>query len=134
MTANQRDSLRQARYERGEKAMKQQRVSGVPPQARWQEQQRRRRVIEEFFTAYRLAQHANNGCRGRTPAPAMHWHPLPPAPACIVALGLPWPCTRQDIKHAFRTKAKTVHPDSGGSSEAFQRLYRAYQEALALVN
>jgi curved DNA-binding protein CbpA len=48
-------------------------------------------------------------------------------------LGLAFPCTAPEIKHAFRAKAKVMHPDSGGSNEAFQRLYQAYQEALKLV-
>ena len=114
--------------------MKQQRVSAIPPQAHWQELQRRRAVIAEFFTAYRLAQRANKACIERTPTGATRWQPVAFAPACIRTLGLPWPCTRQDVKHAFRTKVKTTHPDNGGTNEAFQRLYQAYQEALALVN
>jgi curved DNA-binding protein CbpA len=59
--------------------------------------------------------------------------PLQPAPACVTLLGLAWPCTQQDVKQAFRSQAKTAHPDAGGSNEAFQTLYKAYQEALALV-
>ena len=38
-----------------------------------------------------------------------------------------------EVKHAFRARAKVMHPDSGGSSEAFQTLYQVYKDALALV-
>jgi hypothetical protein len=113
--------------------MKQRSESGRRREVRLQEQQRRRAVLEEFLTAYRLACHTNTMFASRPEASMTRWHITPPAPACIAALGLTWPCTRQDVKQAFRTKVKVAHPDSGGNSEAFQRLYRAYQEALALV-
>jgi hypothetical protein len=85
-----------------------------------QRQAQRRAVIDEFFAAYRMARQLN---------PEVV---LPPQ--CVIILGLSWPCTRQEIKQAFRTKVKTAHPDNGGSSEAFQSLYKAYQEALTLVD
>jgi hypothetical protein len=113
--------------------MEQQRVSKTHRDAQWQEQQRRRAVIEEFFTAYRMARQANAVFADRTAACVTHWHLTTSTPACVAALGLTWPCTLREIKRAFRTQAKTVHPDSGGNSEAFQRLHRAYQAALALT-
>jgi DnaJ domain len=54
-------------------------------------------------------------------------------PACFRALGLAWPCTEEDIKHAYRTLARVAHPDAGGTDEAFQRLAEAYEEALKFV-
>jgi hypothetical protein len=54
-------------------------------------------------------------------------------PPCIAALGLGWPCDLADVKAAFRRPSHEVHPDKGGSAEAFQRLRRTYEEALALV-
>jgi curved DNA-binding protein CbpA len=41
-------------------------------------------------------------------------------------LGLSRDATEADIKHAFRRKAKDLHPDSGGDPEAFRRLKLAY--------
>jgi hypothetical protein len=95
----------------------------------WEERTKREAIIDEFFRAYDAARRANRVFRdGMTTGSTS-----PRIPACLVALGLAWPCTLQDVKQAFRAKAKTVHPDTGGSSEAFQALHRAYQEALALV-
>jgi hypothetical protein len=51
-------------------------------------------------------------------------------PACLRALGLAWPCTEDDIKHAYKTLAHAAHPDTGGSTAAFQLLADAYEEAL----
>ena len=99
----------------------------------YQEQLRRQAIIEEFLRACRAARHATGigphsfGLRSTSTAPAR------PAPACVTRLGLAWPCTQQEVKRAFRSQAKTVHPDAGGSNEAFQALYKAYTEALALV-
>jgi hypothetical protein len=113
--------------------MERQGVSSTDRDAQLHEQQRRRAVIEEFFTAYRMARQANTVFTDQAAASVTHWQITCPTPACVTALGLTWPCTRQEIKHAFRTQAKTVHPDSGGNSAAFQCLYKTYQEALALV-
>jgi hypothetical protein len=98
----------------------------------FQEQQRRRAIIAEFFRAYEAA-------RRTSPAFAT----MPPAsnppdtctqvPACLRVLGLAFPCTALEVKHAFRARAKVMHPDSGGSNEAFHTLYQAYKEALKLV-
>jgi hypothetical protein len=101
--------------------------------AAYQEQLRRQAIIEEFFRACRAARYATGidphafGQRSTSPSPTQS------APACVTLLGLAWPCTQQDVKQAFRSQAKTVHPDAGGSNEAFQALYKAYQEALTLV-
>lgn len=105
--------------------------SGTPGATRAHEQ--RQAIIEEFFQAYHMARQVNAAFAGHLEGQVTHWQLSPPPPACIAALGLPWPCTQQDVKRAFRTRVKTVHPDNGGSSEAFQRLYRAYRDALQLV-
>lgn len=83
----------------------------------WEEKSRRQQIIDEFFRAYEAARQAN-----RSLAP------------CLSLLGLSWPCTVQEIKQAFRSKVKTVHPDHGGNSADFQALHRAYKEALMLVS
>jgi hypothetical protein len=51
-------------------------------------------------------------------------------PDCFRALGLAWPCTEDDVKHAYRTLAYAAHPDAGGTAEAFHLLTDAYEEAL----
>lgn len=41
-------------------------------------------------------------------------------------LGLEYNCTLDDIKKAFKTKAKVHHPDKGGDEETFKQLNEAY--------
>ena len=100
-----------------------------------QEKQRRQAIMEEFFQAYHAARYAN-GVFTETPSyrsGSNLWRTSPSAPECLATLGLSWPCTGRDVKQAFRTRVKRVHPDIGGSSEAFQTLHQAYKAALALV-
>jgi hypothetical protein len=99
----------------------------------YQEQLRRQAIIEEFFRACRAARHATGIGLHSFGQPSTSTAQARPTPACVTLLGLAWPCTQQDVKQAFRSQAKTMHPDAGGSNEAFQTLYKAYQEALALV-
>ena len=42
------------------------------------------------------------------------------------------PKKKSDIKKLFKVRAKQLHPDTGGDVEAFKRLVRAYEIALAL--
>jgi hypothetical protein len=97
----------------------------------WEEKSRRQQIVDEFFRAYETARQANRVFRDT--AVSMASRSVGDLPACIGLLGLPWPCTAQEVKQAFRSKVKTVHPDNGGSSEAFQELHSAYKEALRLV-
>ena len=41
-------------------------------------------------------------------------------------LGVTPKATRTEIRRAFLAKAKTAHPDQGGSAEAFRNLMEAY--------
>ena len=43
-----------------------------------------------------------------------------------VTLGLTPPVSREEIKAAYRDKAKAMHPDHGGSDEQFCKLTEAY--------
>jgi hypothetical protein len=50
-------------------------------------------------------------------------------PPFMVTLGLLPPYTREDIHAAYREKAKTTHPDRGGSATDFENLHEAYERA-----
>jgi curved DNA-binding protein CbpA len=41
-------------------------------------------------------------------------------------LGVRWDAAQEEIQKAYRQKAKILHPDAGGSVEAFRDLARAY--------
>jgi hypothetical protein len=56
-----------------------------------------------------------------------------PAVAALRVLGLMSPATVAEIRRAFRRAARHLHPDVGGSADAFRRLTAAYTEALAWV-
>lgn len=46
-------------------------------------------------------------------------------------LGVPENCTEQQVKDAYRNKAKIAHPDvPGGSDDAFKKVYAAYHEGI----
>jgi len=52
-------------------------------------------------------------------------------PRFVETLELPIPFTVEDIKNAYRRKAKQAHPDSGGSMDDFIALQESYQQALS---
>ncbi len=54
-------------------------------------------------------------------------------PACLRELGLGAEATEEDVRRAYRERAKTDHPDQGGTTAAFQHLGKIYEEALAWV-
>lgn len=47
----------------------------------------------------------------------------------LAVLGLAPPVTEEDVKQAYLVKARTAHPDQGGSVEAFKRLQEAFEQA-----
>jgi hypothetical protein len=51
----------------------------------------------------------------------------------MVTLGLLPPYTREDVHAAYREKAKTTHPDRGGSAADFEELHEAYERAQEYV-
>jgi hypothetical protein len=59
--------------------------------------------------------------------------PIAPTYGPFVILGLSYPCSKADIKRAYRNKAKVLHPDSGGSHDEFTRLQSAYEDAMRMV-
>lgn len=54
------------------------------------------------------------------------------APA-LRSLGLTVGATADDVKRAFRERAKVAHPDAGGSEAAFVALQTTYEGALIAV-
>lgn len=48
----------------------------------------------------------------------------------LSVLGLSYPCTKDDVKRAYKRLAKQLHPDSGGSHEKFIALNAAYEQAM----
>lgn len=52
------------------------------------------------------------------------------ASECFSTLGLSSGATKAEVRRAFREKAKTAHPDKGGSNEAFQKIQDAYNNAM----
>jgi len=61
-------------------------------------------------------------------------HPPPTSTApCLTQLGLTPPCTRADVITAYHGLARMLHPDVGGSHDAFVALRASYEAALRLV-
>lgn len=56
--------------------------------------------------------------------------PSPGRPDFLVALGLTFPCSPEDVKQAYFAKAKQAHPDAGGTPEQFVALQQAYEKAV----
>jgi hypothetical protein len=47
--------------------------------------------------------------------------------------GLQWPAARSDIRRVYRTLARRMHPDAGGTDARFRTLHQAYLDALAVA-
>jgi len=54
-------------------------------------------------------------------------------PRCIAVFDLPWPCTEEQLKRAYRKKVKLLHPDRGGDPQHFLLLQEHFDQALVLV-
>ena len=52
---------------------------------------------------------------------------------CTAILDCPYPSTANEIKQAYKQKVRLVHPDAGGSADAFISVQNAYTEAMELV-
>jgi hypothetical protein len=49
---------------------------------------------------------------------------------CLTTLGLSLPCTRDDVRRAYKRLALKTHPDLGGNSQDFIKLKQAHDSAL----
>jgi hypothetical protein len=54
-------------------------------------------------------------------------------PECMATLGLSPPYTLEDVKAAYYSKARRLHPDHGGSAENFRQLHNAFEQAQEYV-
>ena len=55
-------------------------------------------------------------------------------PRCVAALGLSLPCSEEDLKQAYRQRAKLLHPDHGGDRRRFLYLQQHFEQALRHVS
>lgn len=55
------------------------------------------------------------------------------SPPCLQAFGLQLPITEEQVLHAYRSQVKSLHPDKGGSLQAFLQLQRYYEQAMHLA-
>ena len=55
------------------------------------------------------------------------------APPCLRALDLGFPCTEEEVKEAYREKAKLLHPDRGGDVQRFLALQEHFEQAKHFV-
>lgn len=49
------------------------------------------------------------------------------APDALAVLGLSGPAGPDEVKQAYRRRARELHPDAGGDAEQFRRVQEAYQ-------
>lgn len=54
-------------------------------------------------------------------------------PQCFGQLGLPWPCTKDDVAKRWRELALKYHPDRGGSLKMFIETKTAYSAAMGVL-
>jgi hypothetical protein len=66
-------------------------------------------------------------------APGAAHPPQTSTAPCLSQLGLTSLCSRADVTTAYHRLARTLHPDVGGSHDAFVALRASYEAALRLV-
>jgi hypothetical protein len=91
-------------------------------EAREAEDRERAKAFAEMFAR---AFAPNLGARPARPVgcpPHLHAH--------LEVLGVRWPCTREEVRAAYRTLARQHHPDRFGEHEEFKRVQAAYERIL----
>ena len=95
------------------------------------------RDVDPLLVAYDADEAVWFKLAGRVPPVDDEWDDAPAATdawSAASVLGLHWPCRLDEVKAAFRTKAKQTHPDLGGRAEDFRRVSDAYQELLSVLS
>lgn len=83
-------------------------------------------TFRQHYTGQQQSSHSQQSQqKTRTQAPSQELE------KAFALLNLSQRATVQEVKRAFRRKAKEAHPDTGGSEEAFKKVNAAYQMALA---
>lgn len=57
-----------------------------------------------------------------------------PISEAAFVLGVEVPCTKAEVKAAYRKRSKTAHPDKGGSPEEFNKIRDAYETLLKMAS
>jgi len=86
---------------------------------------RNRRTAREGTDGDEHRRQARAGARGGSSQRLTHEE----VAASFAALGLPVTASEQEVKEAYRRRAKEIHPDHGGDEEAFRNLQEAYDAA-----
>ena len=97
-----------------------------------------------FSKLYEFAQKQDNKIMGerKKKIPYNQWQKLQQKdvtvitnkfPDCLTVLGFSdWPKDAKEIKDRFHKLAREKHPDMGGSSQEFENINQAYNEAMLL--
>lgn len=54
-------------------------------------------------------------------------------PRCVAAFGLRIPCSEEELKRAYLSQVKELHPDRGGDRRRFMILQGHFEAALAVI-
>ena len=54
-------------------------------------------------------------------------------PRCVAAFGLRLPCSEEELKRAYLSKVKKLHPDRGGDRRRFMMLQGHFEAAQAVI-
>ncbi len=54
-------------------------------------------------------------------------------PRCVAAFGLRLPCSEEELKRAYLSQVKELHPDRGGDRQRFMILQGHFETALEVI-
>lgn len=95
-------------------------------------------VSRSSISRQSVLQSSTPGCASRTPAPrSFATRPAPKLPkkkkTFYEVLGVKHGCSEEEIKAAFREKAKALHPDVNADDPKAQEKFQAVQEAYSVL-
>jgi hypothetical protein len=92
----------------------------------WRRLEEALRRVDELFRRWR--EEDGRSGRGQHDGAGGEARSVPPsAAAALAVLGLSYPCTRQEIKAAYRKSMLKCHPDVGGTNAEAARVNAAYE-------